>query len=146
MAEKETGLKQLSNNVLQRGDPSDAYRNLDRNTGRIARTVAVSQGTVLAAEALSSEIGAQYLLTYPMYSAFTATVVGMLYGIGRYREKGNAVAAEQTQKEVRELLGEPVDVIRTKEGRIGKRRDSTLLRWHGLDNLPKDAAQFTLAQ
>lgn len=133
MAEQEApSPSDIVSKVEKKGDTLDAIKGLTSKPRRGVLATAGAFSAPMFSEIPNYKFGLHLLLPYAEQSAFAGVLFGVLYGVGKIRERGRVNAAEKLQDEFRELTGEPVDLIRTRE-KHWKKGGSVLLRWYGLE-------------
>lgn len=129
---------EIVSKVQQKGDTLDPRKKV---TGRISPKQLAVIGALtspLFIESINYKPGLNYLLGHAAFSAMAGVVFGATYAYGRIKEKRSQAAAEGLQEEFRKLVGEPVDLITTREkkwGGLRRKKGPVDLRWYGMDNL-----------
>lgn len=121
-------ISQELENIRATGDVIDQDSRHSLPIGRLAATATYAAAIIPSAldERLYSP---SYLLSAPVYAAGLSVVTAGIYARIRQVQAANAQSAERSQVYVREVLKEPVDVMR-----IGRKKSRQLLmRWYGAE-------------
>jgi hypothetical protein len=128
--------------VRERGDPLDASTNLSSLWRNGPTLAALTLALPLLVDFSPMEEGLSDLKSYPLYAAVLGIISSYVYKKGSVKNEKNIVFAEEIQQELRDYLGERVDLIRYFGA---KRYKHLLLRWYGTDKENGDISNLDVA-
>ncbi|MGH3430719.1 MAG: hypothetical protein ACRDQZ_24660, partial [Mycobacteriales bacterium] len=107
---------------------------------------AAAAGTAVGYPTDIAGLTAWGVLSYVPLAAPAAVLASLTYGVSKGLENRGVAAAARRQQAVRDLLGEPVDLLVLRDSRRRTRTGARLaLRWYGLDGQTERAHASELA-